>query len=736
MEPKFRKRADGTVILNDSHEADRVKKSAKPWSRPLPPDKVLELAKQAAVQQGLDPEDEVCVLGLHTLQFRFFRGQTFRWVLENALGFGGYLVASMIRESERGEVKDALANKANKEAFRRYMEMFPEGRGAISIKLQRALSTQSSSSTSHVGSASASATASTSWSPAPPVPPTSRSASAVPSASGFPSTKRVPVTSLRGLLVGKSLSQRSLDMSVRRLVSSSANRFQPTIPAVPARGSSEHVCPSVPAAVPCELETGAIDDRDLVMAAEHAEEAIAAQNRVCLPAGWIPALPVLDQQWISKALFKWSRTGQPELDFTRVDRMWWHTPNPSLVPTGIPPMERYFGHSLFIWMPRKLWRVRLLCPHEDCGKEELTSAGLHQRVRQVVGVSGTYFMVAEYLACKGCKRKVISWTCNIIRQLDIGHRVHFPCLLTSKLGCDMQVVRQMRQRGLGNSCSQLRKQCFVGSHGPAQWPDCNRLVEAIFIQLCMAITGRKKSPEGSQSRWTQIIHAYSNLRQCIINNARVMADTTIQLPEVNTATLAQWYNKRSRSQETEVLQQAIPCPEAPIAGPVRQQSTPQKEALSVVVVVDNPHVFSLPSNTAGTARLKRRLTFGEIDQPAATFAPLQRPSASATATLSSVQRPSASATATLASVQRPSASATLSSMQRPSASATLSSMQHPSASATLSSMLHPSTTATQGPSQAKANPASQSCSFNSTSFRYTIQHTMEQKEENGEGRGG
>ncbi|XP_039670300.1 uncharacterized protein LOC120567409 [Perca fluviatilis] len=117
-------------------------------------------------------------------------------------------------------------------------------------------------------------------------------------------------------------------------------------------------------------------------------------------------------------------------------------------------------------------------------------------------------------------------------------------------------------------------------------------METIFIQLCMAITGKKKrSPESSQSqsRWTQVIHAYNNLRQCVINNARVMTETTIQLSEVNTATLA-----KCRSQETKVLQQAIPCPEAPITGPVQQQSTLQKEALSVVVVVDNPRLF--PAN--------------------------------------------------------------------------------------------------------------------------------------------
>lgn len=138
--------------------------------------------------------------------------------------------------------------------------------------------------------------------------------------------------------------------------------------------------------------------------------------------------------------------------------MWWYPPQPTLCPTGVPSKEGYFGHPLFLWMPRKLWRVRLLCPHGDCGKEELTSAGLHQRARQVVGVTGSYFMVAEYLACKACKRKVISWSHNVVSQLDIGHRTMFPCILTSKLGCDMQVVRLMRQRDLGYSSSQLQKQ--------------------------------------------------------------------------------------------------------------------------------------------------------------------------------------------------------------------------------------------------------------------------------------
>ncbi|KAG7527023.1 hypothetical protein JOB18_048243 [Solea senegalensis] len=212
----------------------------------------------------------------------------------------------------------------------------------------------------------------------------------------------------------------------------------------------------------------------------------SSENRICLPTGWIPALLEVDQHWISKALLRWSRFNQPELDLEKVDRMWWYPPRPSLNSSAILTLEQFFGHPLFLWMPRKLWRVRLLCPHPDCGKSELTSAGLHQRVRQVIGVSSSYFLASEYLACKSCKRKVIGWSHAIVSQLDIGHRIQIPCLLTFKLGCDMQVVRLMRQRGLGNSSSQLQKQLeeqhaeswlgrqiqFLTEYGEVCWGTC------------------------------------------------------------------------------------------------------------------------------------------------------------------------------------------------------------------------------------------------------------------------
>ena len=147
--------------------------------------------------------------------------------------------------------------------------------------------------------------------------------------------------------------------------------------------------------------------------------------------------------------------------------MWIHPPQTNLTVNNVPGMDRYFARPLFLWMPRRLWKIQLFCPHSDCqGTEstestsagtELTSAGIYPRVRQVMDLTGWYSMAAEYLECKSCKRKVISWSNNIVSQLDIAHRVQFPCVMTYQLACDMKVVRMLRRRGMGNSSTQIQK---------------------------------------------------------------------------------------------------------------------------------------------------------------------------------------------------------------------------------------------------------------------------------------
>ncbi|XP_062399917.1 uncharacterized protein LOC134089490 [Sardina pilchardus] len=212
---------------------------------------------------------------------------------------------------------------------------------------------------------------------------------------------------------------------------------------------------------------------------------------LCLPAAWIPVLPPLDQQWISRALFKWSQTGQPELDFAIVDKNWWYPPQPSPVPTAIPEMVRYFGHPFFIWMPMKVWHVQLFCPHKDCGKE-LSFVGLHQQIRRVVGLSRTYFMATEDLSCRGCSRAVASWSHSIVHQLDICHQVQFPCLLSSELGCDRQVVRQLRFGGPGKNIRQFQTQ--LEEQHTESWLQKQILFLTDFRRLMQAVASGLKTP--------------------------------------------------------------------------------------------------------------------------------------------------------------------------------------------------------------------------------------------------
>lgn len=114
---------------------------------------------------------------------------------------------------------------------------------------------------------------------------------------------------------------------------------------------------------------------------------------------------------------------------------------------NLPPLENYFDHPLLLWIPRRLWQVKLTCLHPDCHKVLLTSACLRQKIRQVVAVGNVYFVASEYLACRRCKRKIISWSHDIVSQLDVGPRLQIFCILTSKLAGDLNVsVRAGKQQ--------------------------------------------------------------------------------------------------------------------------------------------------------------------------------------------------------------------------------------------------------------------------------------------------
>ena len=99
-----------------------------------------------------------------------------------------------------------------------------------------------------------------------------------------------------------------------------------------------------------------------------------------------------------------------------VNKFWWYPPQPSLRVHEHPTVNTFFTWRLLLRMPRKLRQMRLHCPHDDCVKHPLTSAGLHPHVRQVLDLDGYYSLISEYLEGGKCKRKVIGWSQGILDQ--------------------------------------------------------------------------------------------------------------------------------------------------------------------------------------------------------------------------------------------------------------------------------------------------------------------------------
>lgn len=154
-----------------------------------------------------------------------------------------------------------------------------------------------------------------------------------------------------------------------------------------------------------------------------------------------------DRKWVSRSMFN---------DKGLVDdiKLWWHPPEPPRLSASIPDPNRYFVRKVFLWMPQKMWGLRLRCVNCD-GKKDLTSKGVYNRVREVIDIDCRYYLVTQYLECPACKKTYLSYSKDILKQLDPGHRLQFPAILSHKLACDIRVITLLRSRTLGNSSSAL-----------------------------------------------------------------------------------------------------------------------------------------------------------------------------------------------------------------------------------------------------------------------------------------
>ncbi|MEQ2180056.1 hypothetical protein GOODEAATRI_031711, partial [Goodea atripinnis] len=111
-------------------------------------------------------------------------------------------------------------------------------------------------------------------------------------------------------------------------------------------------------------------------------------------------------------------------------KLWYHPPQPSLLYHQAPSPDRFFAYPLLMWMPYKLWKVKVFYPNPSCGGNELTGAGLHKRAWRILDVDRIYTMGTETLTCARCKASHVSWSQAVLQQLDLANRSKFWVIMT------------------------------------------------------------------------------------------------------------------------------------------------------------------------------------------------------------------------------------------------------------------------------------------------------------------
>lgn len=62
-----------------------------------------------------------------------------------------------------------------------------------------------------------------------------------------------------------------------------------------------------------------------------------------------------------------------------------------------------------------------------------------------------------------------------------------------------------------------------------------------MLKLCEIFPSPQTNQGITTTRWSLVCRAYKKIRDTVLNNARVMEETNIQLAEINNTTLSQWY---------------------------------------------------------------------------------------------------------------------------------------------------------------------------------------------------
>lgn len=137
----FRRGPTGYLRQDPSEEAKRIKDNPdlQDKSAPQREEKVKDNARSIVFMRGGDVSDRQEVLGEYILQFGKYKGKSFRWLLENDVGYTVYLFKKVEEEERAGQFKAEGPKKDSLLSFLEYGRSFKEIKDLLKYLAERSV---------------------------------------------------------------------------------------------------------------------------------------------------------------------------------------------------------------------------------------------------------------------------------------------------------------------------------------------------------------------------------------------------------------------------------------------------------------------------------------------------------------------------------------------------------------------------------------------------------------------
>ncbi|KAL7370284.1 hypothetical protein ABVT39_024887 [Epinephelus coioides] len=456
----FRKGPSGYLKQEPSDEARRIKDNPalQDKSAPQKEELVRDNARKVVMQRGGDLSDKQEVLGEYVIQFGKYRGKSFRWLLQNDVGYTLYLINKVEEEEKAGQFHPEGHSKDSLLSFLHYSRGFKEIEDLRKYLAERPAPLVGSSEDSNlVGFGSRkNNTWGDIW--------TSR-------ADGYAS-----------FIMGKACVAGSKMYKLQQYLLKQSQLSVPapsSLPTSPPASNPPGQLITQTILVPnfsfvlfiseviilCSTEME--EDEDLERAMLSLSPTKLEATLMSEPATVPPPAPTYDQELLnwngSHQQRIWMKTeleslgiwpgSRPVRHLMNMISLWRHPPQPELIDTisGLPSPSYFQFHPFFIWKPESaiMERVRnnyvLPCLH-GCTRPHIASSGIG-RPRVVVGVSGQYYLFASRLICKACRRHWFAdnpqWLCKLPQRFQNI----LPAVVTYKTAVCKTVMHELRRTG-------------------------------------------------------------------------------------------------------------------------------------------------------------------------------------------------------------------------------------------------------------------------------------------------